>query len=330
MPVRSSKKKKTASSSFPGFLTVPVTAMRPFTTPGFALYLVHGKQKEPVLYRSAGLPCTPEIINRLQEGGVTYVLIKSEDEKAYHRYVEERLGEIIRDPTLPLPERAGLLYDSAQNLLKELMEDPRAQDALERSGRMVGHVMFLLYSSSDAFEHLMQVTSFDYYTYTHSVNVMIFATALAQRVGMDEETLFRFGQGALLHDIGKSQLPKELVNWRGPLNDEQWAEMKKHPLYGWEILREQGVTDEIILDVTRHHHEKLNGRGYPDGLKGEEITLWSRICTIADIFDALTTRRSYKDAMDSFASLRFMHEHMREELDFDLFRTFVKVMGNAE
>ena len=88
------------------------------------------------------------------------------------------------------------------------------------------------------------------------------------------------------------------------------------------------MDSEVVLDVTRHHHEKLNGKGYPDGLAGDEISHWARISTIADIFDALTTRRSYKNALDSFPSLQLMNEHMKEEIDMDFFRCCVDLMAH--
>jgi len=101
-----------------------------------------------------------------------------------------------------------------------------------------------------------------------------------------------------------------------------------HPAYGHKILVEQGVDDQMVLDVVRHHHEKRNGVGYPDGLRGDGISFFTAVTTIADIFDALTTRRSYKDAMSSFDALRLMKEKMADELAPDLFKQFIVMIGS--
>lgn len=309
-------------------IPIPVSSLRLDMVAGFELYLPV-KGLEPVLYRGADLPFTEEARARLAEAKHDTVLIRASDQAAYNRYLEQNLGSILNDASLPMEQRATALYQCSQNLVKEVMADPRAGEVLERTGNVVSHTVDLLFRESTSFQHLMKVTSYDYYTYTHSVNVFVFSTALAQRLGHTPEDLRTFGQAALLHDIGKSRINPDIVNARGKLSNEQWQEMRLHTVYGEEILRAQGVTDPVILDVTRHHHEKLNGKGYPDGLQGDEVSRWTRICTIADIFDALTTRRSYKEAMNSFPGLQFMREHMSDELDPGFFREFVLLMGSA-
>jgi putative nucleotidyltransferase with HDIG domain len=309
-----------------GFLRVSVASLRLDLVAGFELYLP-AKVGQPVLYRGANLAFTAEDAARLAEAKIDTILIRSVDAGAYQQYLEQNLGSILTDATLPMTQRSTMLYQCSQNLVKEILADPRSGEMMERTGDLVAHTVDFLFRESSSFEHLMQVTSYDYYTYTHSVNVFVFSTALAQRLGHSEEELHVFGQGALLHDVGKSRISPDIVNARGKLTQEQWGEMRMHTVYGDEILRAQGVTNEIILDVTRHHHEKLNGKGYPDGLKGDEISKWARMCTIADIFDALTTRRSYKEAMNSFPGLQFMREHMSDEIDPQFFRAFVGLMG---
>lgn len=308
------------------YMPVPVTSLRVDRMADFDLFLP-AQGIPPVLYRGAHVAYTADDIARLAEARHDTLLIRFSDAGAYNRYLERNLGMILTDSSLPMKTRATALYQCSQNLVKEVLEDPRSGEMMERTGDLVAHTVDLLFRESTSFEHLMQVTSYDYYTYTHSVNVFVFSTALAQRLGHSEEELRIFGQGALLHDIGKSKISPDIVNARGKLNNAQWGEMRMHTVYGYEILREQGVTNEIILDVTRHHHEKLNGRGYPDALAGDQISKWARICTIADIFDALTTRRSYKEAMNSFPGLQFMKEHMSDEIDQQYFRAFVGLMG---
>lgn len=308
------------------YIPIPVASLRLDKIADFELYL-DAKGTVPVLYRGAHTEFTPDDAARLREARIETLLIRAGDSPAYYRYLENHLGAILTDSTLPMNQRATTLYQCSQNLVKEVLADPRSGEMMLRTGGLVAHTVDFLFKESTSFEHLIQVTSYDYYTYTHSVNVFVFATALAQRLGHSEQEIKLFGQGALLHDVGKSKISPDIVNARGKLTNEEWQEMRLHTVYGFDILLEQGVTDPVILDVTRHHHEKLNGKGYPDGLAGDQISKWARMCTIADIFDALTTRRSYKEAMHSFPGLQFMREHMTDEIDQQYFRAFVGLMG---
>ena len=115
----------------------------------------------------------------------------------------------------------------------------------------------------------------------------------------------------------------------GALTEEEWEQVKRHPEEGYKILQEAGALGEIALDIVRHHHEKLDGSGYPHGLRGEDISVFVRIVTIADIFDALTTERHHQSARSTFDALKLMGESMRDELDHELFRHFVSMMGGS-
>lgn len=321
--------KKKAESVVPaGYFSIPLNSLRVDEATGFDLYLMPRADAAAVLYRGSALEFTDADRKRLADHEVNVLLVPAAQRFLYREYVERNLAAIVSDDALPVVERSAVLYRAAQDVMQQVFEDPRAGDVLPRSANLVESTIDLLFRDGRSFQSLIQVTSYDYYTYTHSVNVFVFSTALAKEIGIEGQELFEFGQGALLHDVGKSLIPQDVVNAKGGLSDAQWLEMKKHPVHGYNILKEQGTESEIILDVTRHHHEKLNGNGYPDGLAGDEISKWARICTIADIFDALTTRRSYKEAMDSFPSLQFMREHMADEIDHEFFRVFVGLMGS--
>jgi putative nucleotidyltransferase with HDIG domain len=313
-----------------GFLSIPVHTLRVDMVTSFSLWIAPRPGAAPVLYRGENLPFTEEIRERLESHGVTRLYVSNAEKELVRHYIERNMEALLSDPEVPVEERSELMYESAQHLVREAMEDPRSGKLVERSSEMVPHMVSFIYNQKRSFQCLLRVCSHDYYTYTHSVNVFTYCVALAQHLGCPEEEVKRFGLGALLHDVGKSSLPLDVINSPGQLSDEQWQLMRMHPVHGYDILVEQGMKDPIVLDVTRHHHEKLNGKGYPDRLAGDQISSWARICTIVDIFDALTTRRSYKEARLSFESLQFMRAHMADEIDLNLFRGFVALMGQQE
>lgn len=310
-----------------GYFTIRIDSLRTDQVTGFALYLPPQPGREPVLYRDAEFPFTEESKQRLRDNKVDTLLINKADRRAWLRYTEKILPDFLANPSVSVNERAGLLYESAQGLVQEILTKPDAGEMVQQSRNMVDGMVGFLFKESTSFYELMQLTSYDYYTYTHSVNVFVYSVSLANRLGIKGKEVNEFGHGALMHDIGKRKIDAAVTNSKGKLTEEQWEQMQTHPVHGYEILVESGEKSTIALDVTRHHHEKLNGRGYPDGLKGDEISKWARITTIADIFDALTTKRSYKDAMDTFIALRFMKEKMWDEIDRDLFMAFVSMMA---
>ena len=166
----------------------------------------------------------------------------------------------------------------------------------------------------------------DRYTQGHCERVADVACALAKRVGFDERTLFWFRIGTLLHDVGKLVIPEEVLNKPGRLTADEWETVKQHPAAGVELLSDI----EFPWDVTpivRSHHEYWDGSGYPDGLVGDEIPMEARIVCLADVYDALTTERSYKKALTHEQAVTLMRRDIGRQFDPELFRAFEEVMG---
>ncbi len=320
-PAAPSKKPESA------FFPISIAALRLDEATAFDLYVSQGVEKPPVLYRGGATPFLEENRARLQEHGVASLLVSKDQREQYLAYLERHLSQIVDDPAVPQEQKSVLVYDSAVGLVQGLMEEERVGDYIHKTAHMADNYVRFLRSSDRALPQLIKVMSFDYYTYTHSINVFTFSLSLAIEADIQNDDIVRFGQGVLVHDIGKRRVGAEILNHRGKLSPEQWDIMRKHPEFGVEILTEEGASDEIMLDVTLHHHEKLTGKGYPEALPAKDISVWARICAIADIFDALTTRRSYKNAHSSFESLQLMLTEMRDELDQNLFRTFVRMIG---
>ncbi|HIJ66351.1 MAG TPA: HD domain-containing protein [Candidatus Hydrogenedentes bacterium] len=311
------------------YFPVPLASLRPDTVTGFDLYLRSDPDQPPVLYREKHLPFTEQVRERLEISRVEVLYIQTAQAQQYRRYIEQNLGAILTDKKLPMEDKSEVLYTTAQGLVREMLQDPSKGDAIQRSAGLAESTVQFMHQQKTAFEHLLKVTSYDYQTYTHSVNVCVYAVALAQRAyRLDFPTLLEFGQGALFHDVGKSMIDPLILNSRTRLSDEQWEIMKRHPVLGYDLLEKADGLGDIGLDIVRHHHEKISGKGYPDGLRGGSISPYVRMVAVADVFDALTTRRPHRQAMSSFKALKLMHEEMLADLDKELFTIFVKMMGN--
>ncbi len=173
----------------------------------------------------------------------------------------------------------------------------------------------------------MKITSFDYFTYTHSVNVCTFSIALAQQMGFNEqEFLFELGVGALLHDVGKSKISERILNKRAALNSIEFEIMKKHPKWGVDLMSETNDIPEASYYPILQHHERGDRSGYPNGLALNEMHIFSKIVSIADSFDAMTTERVYQRAIDTFPALKMMFT-LKGAYDEAALKAFVELMG---
>jgi HD-GYP domain-containing protein (c-di-GMP phosphodiesterase class II) len=307
------------------FLPIYLETLRLDTILDFDLYI--RAASEPILYRSKNLPFTDTTKGKLLDSRVTRLYVKPDQKGNYQRYIEQNLNLIIEDDKVPEPKKAGILYETSKGLVKDVLANPTLGDNIRRSKDLVANTVEYILRGREAFLNLLRITSFDYYTYTHSVNVCTFTVALAQKIGFnDRESLGNLGVGALLHDVGKVKIPERIIKKRSALSAAEFAVMKKHPGFGNDILRESNLLVEESYIPVLQHHERLNGSGYPRGLKEKEIHEFGKLIAIADVFDALTTQRVYQAAMETYPALKLMYE-MNEHFDDRYLREFTILLG---
>ena len=165
----------------------------------------------------------------------------------------------------------------------------------------------------------------DHYTFGHSLRVAHFALKLGEEMGFDDETLYDLEMSALFHDIGKIAVPDAVLLKPARLDDEEFLQMKQHSTKSAEILEGFDPFEEVARNA-KHHHERYDGRGYPDGLKGDEIPLFSRIILIADTFDAMTSTRPYRKGLPYEVAFAELEELAGSQFDPNLGESFVKAM----
>jgi HD-GYP domain-containing protein (c-di-GMP phosphodiesterase class II) len=280
-----------------------------------------------VKYRHPGFPFNAEVRRRLREYRHTHIYVRDDSGSAVNDYLEENMNQVLVDARIEAPKKAEVLYATTTHLIRDLLSRPESSDELRRSQRLVTTTAELLLSGSEMLGSVIDVISIDYFVYTHSVNVMTYSLALAKRMGVKEgDEMLELGHAALLHDLGKARIDPRIVQKRGPLTPEEFEQMKLHPALGYKALNAHGILAEAVPNAVLNHHEKLNGTGYPAGLTSPDIGLNVRIIACADVYDALTTRRSYKPALPPFDALAIMKKDMHAQFDPDVFQTFVLLM----
>jgi len=174
---------------------------------------------------------------------------------------------------------------------------------------------------------LTQLKNRDEYTAQHSVNVCVLTITFCRHLGMSETSLNLIGLGALLHDIGKLKTPLDVLNKPGKLTDEEFKVMKSHPEQGKKYLLETQGIPASVIDIAFSHHERLAGHGYPRGLTAEEISPWSKIVAITDVYDAITSDRCYHDGMSPTQALTKMYGWRLKDFDPELLEQFIQCIG---
>ncbi len=187
--------------------------------------------------------------------------------------------------------------------------------------------MRLRHEAQRAFEQIVKLLSArDPYTYEHSKQVADLAEKIARELRLPEDQVEKIRSAALIHDIGKIAVPDEILRKPGPLTDEEWAIMKKHPDVGADLIQNLEIYADVA-DIVRYEHERWDGSGYPKGLKGEEIPLGARIVAAADIWNALTTDRPYRPAYPHDKARRMIEEMRGKELDPKVADALLRVVG---
>jgi HD-GYP domain-containing protein (c-di-GMP phosphodiesterase class II) len=290
----------------------------------FQLYLPNDDKTSMMLFLQSDTVIDGNDKVRLRE--VEKLYISDEDSLVYEAYVQHHIQTIARAEDISLDDKAIIVYEKASAVIDEMFRNPESLEVAKNVKPVVDSIVDVILHDTKAVASLLKITAHDFYTHTHSINVSIYTLSLGAFLGMDEEELKTLGMAAVLHDIGKSKVNFDIINKNGTLTEMEFEEMKTHPAQGHKIALQLGITDERVLTGIRHHHEKLVGGGYPDNLSGEAISKFARIIGVCDVFDALTTKRSYKDPMTTFESIKLMKEAMKGHLDFEMVNALIRML----
>lgn len=225
-------------------------------------------------------------------------------------------------------DRAAQVLHKARVAVTALFGEARLGKAIDTENCLpiVDEVTSSLARNPSAFLSLARLKDKDTYTYMHSVAVCGLMVSLARQLGMDEAQQREAGLAGLLHDVGKMQMPLEVLNKPGALTDAEFSVMRGHPERGWDLLKDGAKVPASTLDVCLHHHEKMDGTGYPHKLAGEQISVLARMGAVCDVYDAITSTRPYKAAWDPAGSLQRMSQ-WKGQFDPVIFQAFVKSVG---
>ncbi|MFF2531200.1 HD-GYP domain-containing protein [Brevibacillus sp. NPDC058079] len=269
-----------------------------------------------------GVSLTQRMIDSLSNRGVGMVYIK--DKLTADLTITEDIPMELRiEASKSINETFSSISDSNHkwNKVVDNLNTDKLQQVLKT---MIAE----LKKSGSALSLLTNIHIHDNYVFAHSVNVTIYTLAMAVKLGLDDKKLNDLAIGGMLHDIGKTMIPLEILNKKDKLTNEEFNEIKRHTEYGFEILRGQSSVPLLAAHCAFQHHEKLDGTGYPRKLKGNEIHQYAKIMAIADVFDALTSHRSYRNAMLPHDAMEIIFAGANTHFDSQLIQMFQKSVAS--
>jgi HD-GYP domain-containing protein (c-di-GMP phosphodiesterase class II) len=226
-------------------------------------------------------------------------------------------------------ERSRKIHTKAKAAVMSIFHDMRMGKALqtEETHALVDEITQSLSRNSSAFLSLSRMKEKDHHTYLHSVAVCALMISVGKQFGIEGEELRNLGVAGLLHDTGMVQIPERILNKTTSLTSEEFNAIQTHPKLGWVILHDSPEMNEMVLDVCLHHHERTDGAGYPDGLQDKSLSLFSKICTVCDTYDTITSDRHYKKGYPPAEAIRKMAAWQPGQFDLNVFHAFVKAVG---
>jgi HD-GYP domain-containing protein (c-di-GMP phosphodiesterase class II) len=265
---------------------------------------------------SEGIPLTTRMISRLRDLQILYLYIKDE------RTADIEIKEVLSEKTRLFA--ANTIKNEFSKVIKngKLVQVMEAPELGKKFRSVVKEILDDIRSHQKVMSVLMDVQSTDQYTFQHSLNVTIYTLALAMAQNYSEKQMIEIGLGAILHDVGKLTVPPEILSKPGKLTDEEFAIVKEHTTTGFNFIRKMHDISLLCAHCAYQHHERLDGSGYPRGLVNKEIHEYAKLIAIADVFDALTSNRSYRKAMLPHVAMEFIYSGAGTQFDLEFVNTF--------
>jgi HD-GYP domain-containing protein (c-di-GMP phosphodiesterase class II) len=312
------------------YTRIPLKAIRLKVVENVDLYCKPRDGNTPILYCSGDYPICDQDIDELERRGVKALYVSSACFAEVQKQLFKSLEELVSDEQISPTDRFSLLQTAVSLEIDLSFRLIKIKSYKSLSGRVAENIVSLLESNSVLPRQLFQVVQHDFYTFTHVTNVAGFAVMLAERLGISSgEDLRKIAEGALLHDIGKRFIPSTVLCKTGRLSEAERRLIETHPLRGFVDLRTScNVGFEQLLMVYQHH-ERIDGKGYPVRLVGDEIHPWARMLTVVDVFDALTSKRPYREAMRLSDALGFLERGAGTHFDKEMVQCWISAIRES-
>ncbi len=273
---------------------------------------------DAALLLSSGVKLSPSMVKRLKMNNIYYV------------YIEDGLSDGIV-PMSVIPDEVKIqAVSKVEKLMKKAFAQGNTQKCklidektVKEYKSIINDLFDILSNMPDRLYNMVELMGTDMYTYSHSINVAVLSIVIGLALKLDREKIQHMSLGALMHDIGKMQIPETLLNKPSGLSNNEFDIMKDHVTMGYELIKEDISLSGITKQIVYGHHERLNGTGYPRGLTAPNISTYTRIVSICDIFDAMTSDRVYQKQMPVYKAIDILMGEAIDRIDNEILKVFI-------
>lgn len=309
-----------------GFSQFPVDRIIDNTSTDFDLYVNVGSHF--ILYSGNGYKWERLELQGLLKSGYSHFWIHPSDTTKVNLYHKLAMLPKLNKELAPA-KRIIAIQDIGIEFTKYLYEGEITPACIRRAEELSEQLVNCVKEDPSCIKAITGLANHDMYTFLHSIRVAAYATAIAIKTGITSDAELRnIALGGIFHDVGKAGVPMTIINKQGPLIEAEWAVMRSHPVQGFERVKDS-VLHQVSREIIIHHHERLNGSGYPHGLDQNSILPEVQIATVADIFDALTSSRSYQNKRTRFEALDFIKTRLlKTDISVEAFKGLVECLAS--
>jgi len=305
---------------------VSVDCIRPEIFPNMAIYLKSSENY--ILYKDHERRLTEADLRRLERSFTEFIYVRSGDTQAVDEYLERCLDDALTREDLSSEAKGNILYQASVNSVVDLFESPEESANLNRSRTLIRHMLQYVATDPNALKSLRTVANNNLYLFAHSVQVAALSLLFHEkRFNLAPDEMIDVGIGSLLHDFGMTFICSEVMDKPDALSKFEYHTVKQHTRKGYDFLKGTGHFSQIALQVVRHHHERYDGNGYPDGLKGDAIPRSAQVAAICNVYSALSLERPYRKASSQAEALKAMAEDAKNgAFNQELFDCFYEII----
>lgn len=311
-----------------GLIPISPLTLRPNLPVSVDVFVWCAGEEQPSLFAAKDQVISGDSSTRLTHSEDLRLYISTQSKDIYQQYLRDGLPALLEGDDLDQTAKTAILAEVVRDVLAHDFGANDASTIVASSIEFGNHISHLLCDSTLNGIEFGQVLHHDYGTFTHSANVAFYSGLIAHGLGFRDEELAEIVVGGLLHDIGKLEIDNRILNKPGKLDDLEFRKVKAHPLIGFRRLTPIPNTSRVHFLMTYQHHERLDGRGYPVGIERHEIDITAKICTVADVYEALTSNRPYRAALKPSRAIEIMNADLGKAFDEEVFRCFLSNLVN--
>jgi HD-GYP domain-containing protein (c-di-GMP phosphodiesterase class II) len=310
------------------FIPISIATLTPSLQLGLDLYQAEADTENYILYRGGDYPLTVNDLERLRARGVEQLFISRDSQAFYKDYLRE-IATSGDSENVSLAVRTQAVTEVVRQILQEAFSEDNTEQTIDAASQLGTLTADILTNDQFAVKDMLKVLHHDYATFTHSANVAFYCGMLANELGYSKEVVEEITAGGLLHDLGKLEIRDELLRKPGKLTELEFREIRMHPIVGFKKLAYREDLVEGQLMMTYQHHERLDGKGYPVGCVEDDIHPWAKLCSVVDVYEALTSNRPYRKAMPRKKALLIMEREIGSAFDPELFRCWQSIIEQS-